>query len=71
MDKLTPERRSENMHRIRSKGMKPELAVRRLVHRLGYRHRLHREIEEQSGKIIKLESMLNDAGIDLPQDPPF
>lgn len=30
------------MRRIKSKGMKPELAVRRLVHRLGYRFRLHR-----------------------------
>src|SRR5688572_10968223 len=29
------------MRRIRSKGMKPELAVRSLVHRLGYRFRLH------------------------------
>jgi DNA mismatch endonuclease (patch repair protein) len=41
MDKLTPQERSENMRRIRSKGMKPELAVRRIVHRLGYRFRLH------------------------------
>ncbi|HKG79558.1 MAG TPA: DNA mismatch endonuclease Vsr [Pyrinomonadaceae bacterium] len=41
MDKLTPERRSENMRRIRSKDMKPEIAVRQLVHRLGYRYRLH------------------------------
>jgi DNA mismatch endonuclease, patch repair protein len=35
--------RSENMRAIRSKGMRPELAVRRLVHRLGYRFRLHRK----------------------------
>jgi DNA mismatch endonuclease (patch repair protein) len=41
-DKLTPERRSENMRRIKSKSMKPEMAVRSLVHRLGYRYRLHR-----------------------------
>lgn len=41
MDALTPERRSENMRRIRSKGTKPELAVRSLVHRFGYRYRLH------------------------------
>jgi DNA mismatch endonuclease (patch repair protein) len=34
--------RSENMRRIRSKGMKPEMAVRSLVHSLGYRYRLHR-----------------------------
>lgn len=43
MDKLTPDRRSANMRAIRSKGMKPELAVRRLAHRLGYRFRLHRK----------------------------
>ncbi len=30
------------MRQIRSKDTKPELAVRRLVHRLGYRFRLHR-----------------------------
>lgn len=30
------------MRAIRSKGMKPELAVRRLVHSMGYRYRLHR-----------------------------
>ena len=30
------------MRAIRSKGMKPEMAVRRLVHGLGYRYRLHR-----------------------------
>ena len=29
------------MSAIRSKNMKPELAVRRIVHRLGYRYRLH------------------------------
>jgi DNA mismatch endonuclease, patch repair protein len=40
-DRLTKARRSENMRRIRSKGMKPELAVRRLVYSLGYRFRLH------------------------------
>ena len=42
-DKLTPERRSENMRRIKSKGMKPELAVRQFVRRLGHRYRLHRK----------------------------
>src|SRR5207247_11045036 len=35
--------RSANMRAIRSTGMKPELAVRSLVHRLGYRFRLHRK----------------------------
>jgi len=41
-DTITPTRRSANMARIRSKDMKPELVVRRLVHSLGYRYRLHR-----------------------------
>jgi DNA mismatch endonuclease (patch repair protein) len=40
-DTLTPERRSENMRRIRSTGTSPELAVRRLVHGMGFRFRLH------------------------------
>lgn len=40
-DTISPDRRSENMRRIRSKGMKPEMEVRRLVHALGYRFRLH------------------------------
>lgn len=42
-DRLTPERRSANMSRIRSKDTGPELAVRRLLHRLGYRFRVHRK----------------------------
>jgi len=43
MDKLSVKRRSENMRRIRSVGMKPEMLVRQLTHRLGYRFRLHRK----------------------------
>jgi DNA mismatch endonuclease (patch repair protein) len=35
--------RSENMRRIRSKDTKPEIKVRSMVHRLGYRFRLHRK----------------------------
>ncbi|HDO52849.1 MAG TPA: DNA mismatch endonuclease Vsr [Rhizobiales bacterium] len=42
-DKITSERRSANMTRIRSKDTKPELLVRHLVHSLGYRYRLHRK----------------------------
>jgi DNA mismatch endonuclease, patch repair protein len=42
-DLLSPERRSENMRRIKSKNMKPELLVRSLIHRMGYRFRLHRK----------------------------
>lgn len=43
MDKLTPERRSDNMRRIKSKDMKPELLVRSMVHGMGLRYRLHRK----------------------------
>lgn len=42
MDSLTPAQRSERMSRIGGKDTKPELLVRRLVHHLGYRFRLHR-----------------------------
>ena len=42
MDIVTPEMRSRMMAGIRGKNTKPELTVRRLVHALGYRFRLHR-----------------------------
>lgn len=42
MDTLDPQQRSARMALIRSKNTKPELVVRRLVHALGYRYRLHR-----------------------------
>ena len=35
--------RSANMRAIRSRDMQPELNVRSLVHRMGYRFRLHRK----------------------------
>lgn len=41
MDTLAPEQRSERMSRVRGKDTKPELIVRRLLHGLGYRYRLH------------------------------
>lgn len=42
LDRLTPERRSWLMSRIRAKDTKPELAVRSMLHRMGFRFRLHR-----------------------------
>ena len=39
-ERLTSERRSWNMAQIRSRDTKPELTVRRLLHRAGYRFRL-------------------------------
>lgn len=41
IDFLTSEQRSAFMARIRRKDTSPERAVRRLLHRLGYRYRLH------------------------------
>lgn len=43
MDRLTESRRSENMRLIRAKDTRPEMIVRRIVHRMGYRFRLHRK----------------------------
>lgn len=40
-DTLSPTQRSERMRRVRGKDTKPEMVVRRLVHGLGYRYRLH------------------------------
>jgi DNA mismatch endonuclease (patch repair protein) len=42
MDIVSPERRSAMMAGIKGRDTKPEIAVRRLAHRLGYRFRLHR-----------------------------
>lgn len=42
MDTLSSSQRSERMSRVRSIDSKPELQVRRLLHSLGYRFRLHR-----------------------------
>ncbi len=42
-DKITKDRRSANMAKIRSKDTKPELKVREILHKLGYRFRLHRK----------------------------
>lgn len=43
VDRLTVERRSWLMARVRGKHTKPEMAVRRAAHALGLRFRLHRK----------------------------
>jgi len=43
MDRLTQARRSWLMSRVGAKDTKPELIVRRLLHRIGVRYRLHRK----------------------------
>ncbi len=40
-DIFTPEKRSELMSRIRGRDTKPELALRSMLHRLGYRFTVH------------------------------
>jgi DNA mismatch endonuclease, patch repair protein len=48
MDHLTEEKRSWNMSRIRSTNSKAELLLRSLLHRKGYRFRLH--VKDLPGK---------------------
>ncbi|MBE1527469.1 DNA mismatch endonuclease (patch repair protein) [Sphingopyxis sp. OAS728] len=43
MDKISRDARTANMRAIKSRDTKPEIIVRRLAHRLGYRFRLHRK----------------------------
>jgi DNA mismatch endonuclease (patch repair protein) len=40
-DVFTPQKRSAIMSRIKGENTKPEIAVRKMVHALGYRFRLH------------------------------
>ncbi|MFW5869687.1 MAG: very short patch repair endonuclease [Planctomycetota bacterium] len=42
MDNLSGQQRSEVMSRIKGKDTKPELVIRKALHTLGYRYRLHR-----------------------------
>lgn len=43
MDIVSPAKRSRMMAGIKGKNTKPEMAVRRLVHGMGFRFRLHRK----------------------------
>ncbi|WP_187781906.1 very short patch repair endonuclease [Gimesia chilikensis] len=43
MDVFSPEKRSEVMSKIGSKNTKPEILVRKVLHSLGMRFRLHRK----------------------------
>ena len=44
MDVYSKEQRSKLMSSVKSKNTKPELEVRRIVHRLGFRYRLHQPL---------------------------
>jgi len=41
MDKVSPETRSRIMASIKSKDTRPEMIIRRALHSLGFRYRLH------------------------------
>ena len=43
VDTVPPDVRSRIMAQVKSVGMMPEMKVRRLLHGLGYRYRLHRK----------------------------
>lgn len=43
VDSVTPSQRSVIMGRVRSKNTRPEMVVRRLVFKAGFRYRLHRK----------------------------
>lgn len=42
VDTLSPEQRSRIMRAVATRNTKPELAMRRILHAMGYRFRLHR-----------------------------
>ena len=42
-DIINKEQRSWNMSRITAKNTKPEIAVRKMIYKMGYRYRLHRK----------------------------
>ena len=53
-DTVTPDKRSEIMGRIHSKDTGPELFVRKLVYRMGYRYRLHkRDLPSKPDMVFK------------------
>jgi len=43
MDRFSAAKRSEIMARVKQKDTKPEMIVRRLLHKMGFRFRLHRK----------------------------
>jgi DNA mismatch endonuclease (patch repair protein) len=52
VDNLTPEARSAMMSKIKGKNTKPELLLRRALHKLGLRYRLHRRISNARPDLV-------------------
>ena len=61
-DRLTKARRSWNMSRIRGKHTTPERVVRSLLHRLGYRFRLHHKIRIPQPPVRRSPAMRDEDG---------
>lgn len=58
-DPLSTAERSERMSRIRNANTKPEMIVRRLVHGMGYRYRLHaRELPGKPDLVFRSRKMV-------------
>ena len=54
MDKLSPEQRHKNMAAIRGKDTKPEMIVRRVLWRMGFRYRLnHKRLPGHPDLVLK------------------
>jgi DNA mismatch endonuclease (patch repair protein) len=64
MDVHTREQRSRNMSAIRGKNTKPEIIVRQIAHRLGYRFRIHRRDLPGAPDLVfpKLQKIINVHG---------
>lgn len=43
MDRISQEKRSQIMKAIKGKDTKPEIAIRKMVHAMGYRYSLHKK----------------------------
>ena len=71
MDIVPPERRSANMRLIRSRDTLPEMTVRRLIHAMGFRFRLH--VADLPGKpdivLPRLKSIVEVRGCFWHQHP--
>jgi DNA mismatch endonuclease (patch repair protein) len=52
MDIVSPEKRSRMMAGIKGKNTKPELVVRKLVHGMGFRYRLHHKDLQGSPDLV-------------------
>ncbi|MBE3119016.1 MAG: DNA mismatch endonuclease Vsr [Candidatus Atribacteria bacterium] len=58
MDKLSPGQRTENMRRIHSKNTIPELEVRKIVHMMGFRYRLHGKLPGKPDLVFRNKKKL-------------